>query len=74
MRAGQQPLDHRPHGLGAEHQCFLAPAAVEHAVGEDMAAFEIGAELDLIDGKERDVEVARHRFDGRRPSNADAAA
>ena len=67
MRARQEPLDHRPHGLGAEHQCFLASAAIEHAVGEDMAAFEIGAELHLIDGEERDVEIARHRLDGRHP-------
>ena len=65
--AGQQPLDHRPHGGGAEHQRLLAAAPVEHAVGEDVAALEIGAELDLVDGDEGDVEVARHRLDGRDP-------
>ena len=64
---GKQALDHRPHGLGAEHECFLASAAIEHAVGEDMAAFQIGAELDFIDSKEGDVEIARHRFDSRHP-------
>ena len=67
MRARQQPLDHRPHGLGAEHQRLLAAAPVEHAVGEDVAALEIGAELHLVDGEEGDVEVARHRLDGRHP-------
>ena len=67
MRAGQQPLDHRPHGGGAEHQRLLAPAPVEHAVGEDVAAFEIGAELHLVDRQEGDVEIARHRLDGRDP-------
>ena len=67
MRAGQQPLDHRPHGRGAEHQRLLASAAVEHAVGEDVAALEIGAELDFVDGDEGDIEIARHRLDGRRP-------
>ena len=67
MRAGQQPLDHRPHGRGAEQQRLLAAAPVEHAVGEDVAALEIGAELDLVDGDEGDVEVARHRLDGRDP-------
>ena len=67
MRARQQPLDHRPHGLGAEHQRLLAAAAIEHAVGEDVAAFEIGAELHLVDGEEGDVEIARHRLDGRHP-------
>ena len=54
-------------GRGAEHQRLLAPAPVEHAVGEDVAALEIGAELDLVDGDEGDVEIARHRLDGRDP-------
>jgi hypothetical protein len=67
MRAGQQPLDHRPHGGGAEHQRFLARAAIEHAVGEDMPALEIGAELHFVDGEESDIEVARHGFDGGDP-------
>ena len=74
MGAGQELLDHRPHGRGAEHQRLLAPAPVEHAVGEDMAALEIGAELDLVDGKKRDVEVARHGLDGRDPDSAGSAA
>ena len=59
---------------GAEHQRLLASAAVEHAVGEDMAALEIGAELHLVDGEEGDVEIARHRLDGRDPDSADSAA
>ena len=56
--AGQQPFDDRPHGGGAEHQRLLAAAPVQHAVGEDVAALEIGGELDFVDGKERDVEIA----------------
>ena len=32
-----------------------------------MAAFEIGAELHLVDGDKGDVEVARHRLDGGDP-------
>ena len=32
-----------------------------------MAAFEIGSHLDLVDGEERRVEVARHRLDGGDP-------
>ncbi len=67
MCAGQKPLHHRPHGGGAEHQRLLAAAAIEHAVGEDMAALEIGAELHLVDGDKGDVEVARHRLDGGDP-------
>ena len=65
--AGQQPFHDRPHGGGAEHQRFLAAAPVQHAIGEDVAALEIGGELDFIDGEERDIEVARHRLDGGDP-------
>ena len=65
--AGKQLLDHRPHGRGAEHQRLLAAAPVEHAVGENVAAFEIGGELDFVDRHERDIEIARHRLDGRDP-------
>ena len=32
-----------------------------------MAALQIGRDLDLVDGEERDVEIARHRLDGRDP-------
>ena len=32
-----------------------------------MAALEVGAKLDLVDGEEGDVEVARHCLDGRDP-------
>ena len=65
--AGQQPLDDRAHGRGAQQQRLVAAAAVEDAVGEDVAAFEIGGDLDLVDGEEGDVEIARHRLDGRDP-------
>ena len=71
MRAGQQLLDHRPHRLRAEHERLLAAAPVEHAVGEDVTALEVGAELHLVDGEERDVEIARHRLDGRDPEACD---
>jgi hypothetical protein len=40
---------------------------VQHAVGEDMAALEIGGELDFVDGEECNIEVARHRFDSGDP-------
>jgi hypothetical protein len=40
---------------------------VQHAVGEDVAALEIGGELDFIDGEEGDIEVARHGLDGGDP-------
>ena len=65
--ARQELVDHRPQRRRAEHQRLLATAPVEHAIGEDVAALEIGSELRLVDGDERDVEIARHRLDGRNP-------
>ena len=65
--AGQQPLDDRAHGGGAEQQRLVAAAAMQDAVGEDMAALEIGGDLDFIDGEKRDVKIARHRLDGGDP-------
>src|SRR6266516_4517307 len=67
MGAGQEPFDHRPHGLRAEYQRLLASSAVEHAIGEDVTALEIGAELHLVNGQEGNVEVARHGLDGGDP-------
>ena len=67
VHAGEQRLDQRPHGGGADQQRLVAAAQVEQPVGEDVAAVEIGGELDLVDGDEGDVEVARHRLDGRDP-------
>ena len=65
--AGQQLLDDRPHRRGAEQQRLVAAAPVENAIGEDVAAFEIGGDLDFIDGEKRHVDVARHRFHRRHP-------
>ena len=42
-------------------------AADEQPVGEDVAALEIGGELDLVDGEERDLDIGRHRLDGADP-------
>ncbi len=67
MRPGQQPLHHRPHGGGPEHQGFLAATAVEHAVGEHVAAFEIGAQLHFVDSDKGRVDVTRHCLDSGDP-------
>src|SRR5215470_9307373 len=67
MRPGQEPLHHRPHGLRAEYQCLLTSSAIEHPVGEDVSALEIGAKLNLVDGQEGNIEVARHGLYGRNP-------
>ena len=43
VRAGKKLLHHVAHGGGAEHQRLVAAAPVEHAVGEDVPALEVGA-------------------------------
>ena len=55
------------HGRRADEQRLLPPALIEQAVGEDVAAVEIGGKLDLVDRHEGKVEVARHRLDRRDP-------
>ena len=66
-RAGQQPLDDRAHGGRAQQQRLVAAAAVEDAVGEDVAALEIGGDLDFVDREKRHVEIPRHRLHGGDP-------
>ena len=65
--AGQQPLDDRAHGGSAQQQRFVAAAAMQDAIGEDVAALEIGSDLDFIDREKRHVEIARHRLHGGDP-------
>ncbi len=65
--ARQQPLDDRAHGGGAEQQRLVAAAPVQDAIGEDVAAFQIGGDLDFIDRQKRDVEIPRHRLHGGDP-------
>ena len=67
MDAGDQGFDQRPHGGGADEQRLLAPALVQEAVGEHVAAVEVAGELDLVHGHEGEIEVARHRLDGGDP-------
>jgi len=40
---------------------------MQQPVGEHMAAFGIGAELNFIDRQKIDVDIARHRLDRRDP-------
>jgi hypothetical protein len=61
--ARQQLLDDGAHGAGAEKHCFLAAAAMEDAVGENMTALEIGGELNFIDRQKRDIDIGGHSFD-----------
>ena len=64
---GQQRPDHRHHGGSAQQQGFGNAAGPQHAVGEDMAAVEIGRHLDLVDGNALDRHVERHGFDRAHP-------
>ena len=52
------------HGVGAQQHGLVRAACVQQAVGEDVAALGIGAELDLVDGEELHLAVERHGFDG----------
>ena len=65
--AGQKVAHGAVHGRGADQQGLLAPAPVQQPVGEDMAAVEIGAKLNFVHRHESEVEVTRHRLDGRDP-------
>ena len=62
--AGQQLLEDRPHGRGAEKQRLARGRADAAAVGEDMAALEIAGELHLVDRDEGRLGLARHGLDG----------
>ena len=42
-------------------------ARLQHAVGEDVAALEIGAKLDLVDGEEGHVDIGGHGLHGADP-------
>ncbi len=50
------------HGGRTQQQCLLAAAQMQDAVGEDVAALEIAGQLNLVDGNERGVGLARHGF------------
>ena len=72
--ARQQPLDDRAHGRGTQQQRLVAAAAMQDAIGENMAALEIGRDLDFIDGEE-----TRRRYPAAspprwRPSSAGSSA
>ena len=55
LGVGQQLADDRPKRVRAEDQRLLAAAGAQHAVGEDMAALGIDAELRLVDRGEGEV-------------------
>ena len=62
LRLGDETSDQTLGSRRAEDHRLLAAARAEQAVGEDMAALGIGAELDLVDADEGDVAVDRQRL------------
>src|SRR5690606_34532916 len=65
--AGNDFADGFAHRACAEHQRLQLATRVQEAIREDVSAFWISGELNLVDGEEVDVDLARHRFDGRDP-------
>ena len=61
---GQQAVEHRPDGVGAQQHGFMRAACVQDAIGEEVATLGIGRHLHFVDGEERHRAVERHRFDG----------
>ena len=64
LGVGEQLADDRAERVGAKDERFLAAARAKHAVGEDVAALGVGAELRLVDRGEGELLVDRHRFGG----------
>ena len=60
---GAEAADQRRHGRRAQEHRLGDAAGVQQAVGEDVAALRVGAELDLVDRQELDLAVERHRLD-----------
>ena len=58
---GQQLADDRLQRVRAEDQRFLAAAGVEHAVGEDVTALGIDAELGFVDCGEGEIALLCRR-------------
>ncbi len=65
--AGNEIRNRVAHGLRAEQKRLGAAARMQQAIGEDVAALGIAGKLDLVDGEKIDIDLARHRLDGRHP-------
>ncbi len=63
VRARNKLADRVRHGLRAEQQRLAHAARVEQPLGEDVAAVEIGGELDFVHGEEVRLDLARHGLD-----------
>ena len=65
--AGNEVGDRVAHCTGAQHQRFQLATGIQQPIGEDVSAIGVRRQLDLVDGKEIYVDVARHGFDGADP-------
>ena len=63
LHVGDQPRNHRPHGVRAHEQGFLRAAHMQQAVSKDVAPLGIRAELDFINGNKVGAQTQRHRLD-----------
>ena len=66
-RAGHEAPNDRSERLGADQQRLALAAPAQQAIGEDVAAVEIGGKLRLVDRQKLDVEIARHGLHRRDP-------
>ncbi len=64
LGVGQQAADQGRHRSGAQQHGLGGSPRMQQAVGEDVAALGVGAELDLVHRQELDVARQRHGFDG----------
>ena len=64
---GQHDFKNGFHGGSAEKHGFLGAPPVQNPVGENVAALEICAKLNLVDGEKRHLDVGRHGLDGCHP-------
>ncbi len=60
---GEQPAEQGRKRGGAQEYGLMPAAGMQQAVGEDVAAFGIAAQLDFVDGQEVDLALQRHGLD-----------
>ena len=63
LHLGHQSRNGAAHGVGPQKQRLARAARPQQAVGENMAAFRVGTELDFVDGYEIGTHAFGHRLD-----------
>ena len=67
LHSGHQSGNRRAHGIRAQKQRLKQSARAQQARGKDVAAFGIGAKLNLVHRQKIRANLQRHRFDGADP-------